>query len=285
MGRRELSVLVAVCTFGVAALAQEGTPAPFEPLLAEGRYREAYEAAERNGTPPGPKELEDLSRALLEQSSRSEDSFTRWFALRAMRTLKDRELAEAGRSLANSEDRYVQVLALEFLANADPSGSRDVFLDKLESPFRSIRLRALRGLERLRDVTTISRLGTVLVSDDDPEIRAFAARTLGAMASRQAIAVLKPGLDDANDLVREESVTALVTLGDETIAEVMRERLAAASPVQRVQAIRLARLVPDPSIVAALAPLLGDDDPEVRTSAAGAILAIGSRISEPSNGR
>lgn len=282
MPRRAILAFALTC-LATATAAEEGGP-PFGQMLAEGRYREAYEAAAHDGAPPDPAMLEQLARTLLEQETRSADNYQRWFAMRAMRGLEDRDLAAAVRPLADSDDRYVQALALEVLTNADPEGSREVFLGKLDSPFRTVRLRALRGLERLRDPATISRLGTVLASDDDPEIRAFAARTLGATGSRQAIPVLRPALDDRNDLVREEAVAALVQLGDETIVDVIGGRLAAAPPLERARAIRLAGLVPDPRILTALAPMLADGDPEVRSFAAGAILSIRHRLVEKNDG-
>jgi HEAT repeat protein len=273
-----LAVALALLGASAVAVAEEGSPPAFERLADEGRYSEAYEAAARNGAPPDAQALERLSRALLRRAVRSEDNYVRWFALRAMRTLEDRDLAAAVRPLADSGDRYLQALALEFLANADPQGSREVFLAALESPFRTVRLRALDGLGRLKDPTLAGRLGTVLVSDDDPEIRAFAARALGSSGSRQAVAAVMPGLDDANDLVREEAVLALVALGDEKIVDIVRERVSGAAPLERVRAIRLARLVADERIVQALGPLLGDGDPEVRAFAAGAILSIRLRL-------
>jgi HEAT repeat protein len=285
MGRRAALSIVLGCVVAGAAFAEQDGTAVVEEMLAEGHFREAYAATGRDGGPPDAQGLDRLSRALLKEATRSDDNYVRWFAMRAMRTLEDRDLAAAARPLADSEDRYVQALALEVLANADPQGSRDVFLAKLESPFRTVRLRALRGLERLKDPATISRLGTVLANDDDPEIRALAARTLGSIGSRLAIAVLKPALDDANELVREETVAALVRLGDETIPAVVIERLAGAAPGDRVGVIHLAGLVPDPRVVAALGPLLGDGDPEVRAFAAGAILSIQHRLSGATGGR
>jgi hypothetical protein len=64
------------------------------------------------------------ARALLASSIESQDSYARWFALRAARTLPRQNFAPQARKVARSGDRYDQSLALDILLGADPAGSR-----------------------------------------------------------------------------------------------------------------------------------------------------------------
>jgi HEAT repeat protein len=247
-----------------------------EHLLSEGHYREAYDAAAPGGQAE-PETLEITARALLRLGMASDDSFLRWFSLRAARGLNDPELVAAARPLVDANDRYVQSLSLEFLAETDLAGNRDTFVRALDSPFRTVRIRALRALEKLRDPTLVTRLGTVLTNDPDADLRAMAARGLGATGSKQAIPILSLALDDSSPVVQEEAVRSLVALGDQRVVRTLKKRLAEAPPKERTKAVRLAALVPDASLIPSLGPLLGDGDPEVRAFTASAILSIRHR--------
>ena len=249
-----------------------------EQLLGEGRYQEAYDAAAPGGQADA-ETLETTARAVLRLGMASDDSFLRWFSLRAARTLNDPELAAAARPLVDANDRYVQSLSLEFLAETDLAGNRDVFVRALDSPFRTVRIRALRALEKLKDPTLVTRLGTVLTGDSDAELRAMAARALGATGSKQAIPVLSLALDDASPVVQEEAVRSLVVLHDQRVVRILKKRLAEAPPKERTKVVRLAALVPDASLIPSLGPLLADGDPEVRAFTASAILSIRRRAS------
>jgi HEAT repeat protein len=253
---------------------QEPTVDPIDALLQAGRFAEAFAAAVPEDERHDPAAVERFARRLLRFSMTSDDNYQRWFSLRAVRALDDAELAVAVLPLVHSGDRYVQSLALEILANSNPAAGREAFLEALDSPFRTVRIRALRGLEKLKDRTVVARLGTVLSADSDPELRALAARVLGETHSAQAIAVLLVGLDDDSVLVQEETVRALVALGYRDLSRVLRERLANGAPKDRIRAVRLIALVPDPGLSDVLAPLLGDGDPELRAYAAAAVVAI-----------
>jgi len=277
-GAASLALLFALV--GVAAVHGEPTTdaARVEQLLSEGHYREAYDTVAPDGQ-ADPEALENAARALLRLGMGSEDSFLRWYSLRAARSLSDPDLVAAARPLVDANDRYVQSLSLEFLAETDLAGHRDVFVRALDSPFRTIRIRAIRALERLKDPTLVTRLGTVLTGDPDAELRAMAARALGATGSKQAIPVLSLALEDESPVVQEESVRALVALGDQRIVRTLKRRIAEAPPKERTKVVRLAALVPDASLIPSLGPLLADGDPEVRAFTASAILSIRRRTS------
>jgi HEAT repeat protein len=256
----------------VAAVSADETPDVTQ-LVESGQYRQAYEATVHSGT-ADPAAVADMARTLLGVSMKSEDSYERWFALQAAQPLKDQQLLDSVRERARAADRYERSLALEILARADPQGSRDELVAGLESPYRVVRIRALKGLIKLNDRTLTERFGTLLQNDPDPDLRALAARALGTTGAPKALPMLHRALDDASGAVQDEAVRAMVALHDPDVSSIMRRRLADNPSERRVQTLRTAGLVPDPDLIAALGPYLGDGDSEVRAFAAAAILSI-----------
>jgi HEAT repeats len=269
----DASVLTALAIGLSAALAVADTAADVNQLIADGHYREAYEAVTRDGA-PDPAAMAQLARTLLGASIKSDDTYQRWFALQAAQPLTDRQVLDSVRTRAQANDRYERSLALEILARADPAGSREELLAGLESPFRAVRLRALDGLVKLKDSSLKERFGAILDSDPDPDLRALAAQALATTGAPEAVPMLHRALDDPSPVVQEEAVRALVVLRDPEVSDVLRRRLADNPAEKRVATLRIVGLVPDPALIAALGPYLGDADPEVRAFAAAAILSI-----------
>jgi HEAT repeat protein len=243
-----------------------------EDLLKAGRYDAAYERA-RKEPGGGSTSLISLARTLLEQALASPDSYQRWFALRAARTLNDAALVPSLRKIAREGDRYEQSLALDALILTDPKQAREEFQQALGSPFRSVRLRGLRGLSGHRDPSLVDSLAKVAASDSDPDLRALAARALGESGAADAKQPLRRALDDPSEVVQEEAVRALSHLADETLAEVLRKRAESAEePETRLRLIRLMGFVREDHVLDTLGPLLADGDAEVRSYAAAAIV-------------
>lgn len=243
-------------------------------LLRDAQYAQALAMAMNDGQ-VDTKRVADVARHLLGVGIGDSDPPTRLFALRAAVRLRDPALLDAARPAAHSPDRYEQALALDLFANTDPHLAREELLAALESPYRAIRLRGLQGLARLRDATLLDRFDKVLSSDPDPDLRMLAVRALFDCGTTSAVPLLHRGLDDAVDAVREESVKALVQLGDQGVQAVVRRRIAEdGAPEQRAFALRLAGHIPDPSLLNDIAPWLADSNPEVRAAAAEAILTI-----------
>lgn len=274
--RRLLALLIGLAGSPVFASDQ----AAINELFAAGRYQEAYQVALQARASGRDGALTEAARALLDSAMKSTDSYHRWFALRAAQTLRDREVAASARRLAASGDRYERSLALEILAKSDPAGSSAELLEALDSPFRSVRLRALQGLAKLADRGLAERFAAVLRDDPDPDLRALAARALADSGAASAAPALHEALGDPVVVVQEEAVRALVTVGDDRLPDVLRRQLEEAPPEQRVRVLRLAALVPEPSLLDAVAPLLADGDPEVRAFAAAALLSIAERSAE-----
>jgi HEAT repeat protein len=264
-----------------APVSAEDEPVSREVLLAEGRYAEAYETALRGNGSDEIAKVSGAALSLLGVSMESQDSYVRWYALRAAQPLSEPALAEHAKRAFRTGDRYDHSLALEVLVHVDAAGGRDVFLEALASPHRSVRLRALKGLTKLRDPSLADRFTEILSKDLDPDLRAFAVQALAQSGSPQAPAALYGGLDDPIPAVREEAVRALVSLRTPGLSAILRQRLAAAPSEERVRALRLVGLSADRELLRDLGPYLADADPEVRAYAAGAILAIDERAGKP----
>jgi HEAT repeat protein len=266
---------------GALVLAAAGWPAAgaaqgerIATLLQDGRVGEAYAAAVPDPATASPERLAEVARIFLGAALTGHDSYQRWFALRALRAQPDADLAPLIVPLAASEDRYVQSLALEFLAGQNPAAHREVFIAALRSPHHTIRLRGLRGLATIRDASAVEPVIGVLRGDADPELRALAARRLGESGAPAAVPALEAALDDGAEMVQIEAVRALVALRAATVAQRLRRKLAAAAPGDRARLLRQIALVRDPTLAAAVAPYLADENPEVRALAGGAVLAV-----------
>jgi HEAT repeat protein len=242
-------------------------------LIEAGDYRGAYEQSLESDR-ADTERLAATARALLGVTIQSNDAYLRSLALRASASLKEPALAEGARSAAHSADRYEQSLAIEILGNTDPAGSREQLLEALQSPFRGVRLRALRALAKLKDPRLADRIGDVLTADPDPDLRALAARALAETGAPAATLLLHQALDDQVAAVQEQIVLALVTVHDRELVNLIRRRLANDPAEKVVQNLRLAALIPDPSLVPDLGPFLANAEPEVRALAAAAILSI-----------
>ncbi|MDX2169314.1 MAG: HEAT repeat domain-containing protein [Deltaproteobacteria bacterium] len=274
------ALIAAALLFAGVAAGDDGGPPPAEPgpdaiaLVRDGRFADAYQRlveAEQGGDPAA---VAALARALLARAIASEDSFERWAGMRAARTLHDPSFVAPARTQLRSGSRYEEALALEILAQSDPIGSRDEFIAALDSPFRTVRVRALRALAPRADAALVPRLLVLAGEDRDPDLRVLAIRTLRAWQATGAVPTLRHAVDDPAPSVQQEAVLALVALGDRSAVGIVRRRLKTARSDERVVALRLAALIPRRELLPAVAPMLGDPDPEVRAAAARAVLLV-----------
>jgi HEAT repeat protein len=174
---------------------------------------------------------------------------------------------------AGSHDRYERTMALD-ASSPGPDRGRAVLLEALESQYRGHRLRALHALEEMRDPALAEAFTRRLRTDSDEDLRALAARALSRTGAPSAAATLQAALQDSSPMVRAEAVRGLVRLGSAAVTPLVEQRLATARPERLVEEIRLAGLVPDPALAVRLARYLEDAEPQVKMSAAAAILAI-----------
>lgn len=275
--RVQLTSVVATALAAAALAAAE--PAPLPPadlaLAAEGRYAEAYAALTTRGAERDAAALQALARATLVRDMDSADVFERWAALRAARAVPDPAFAGPALRQLDGDGRYEQALALEILAASAPDASRGAFLTALDSPHRTIRLRALRALHDAAERSElVPRVAALATDDADPDVRVVAVRTLRDWHAIAALAQVRQAVTDRSPAVAREAVLTLVSFGDPTLSGLVRQRLAEVPPEQRAHVLRLAGLVPAHSLLPAIGPFLSDTDPEVRTTAAAAVLGI-----------
>ena len=183
-------------------------------------------------------------------------------------------LAGAARRSAASADRVEKALALECLARVDAAASRPLFVEALGSPYRSVRIRALRALVEMRDPGLAPTFVRVLESDPDPDLRAIAAGGLALPGAAEGRAALRKALESESPVIQRAAVRALVASGDLGFGKALLSRAMSAVGAERHRLFGLVSLVPDPELVQALAAHFEDADLETRTAAALAALAI-----------
>ncbi len=214
---------------------------------------------------------DQLAVEVLRDAMAGGNDHLRLFAIERSTTLKTPGLLAEVRALASSPDRVVRSHALDFLAANDLQGSREIFLSAVQVPFRSVRLRALKALLSLYDPALVPRFVKVLHSDPDPDIRALAARGLGALGTRggeDAGPALRQALDDPHPSVQEGAVDGLVAIGEVGVGLDLLDRVRKAPPGEAERLLRLVGRVPDRALVPRLGKLLQAGEPTVRIAAA-----------------
>lgn len=239
-------------------------------LVEEERVSEAVELALDD---PSGALLAELAREVLLKDIEQPDRVHRAPALAAARGLQDADLVAAAAAVWGSASRWERILVLDVLA-VDAGAHVEIFLEALDSPHRPQRIRALMALAEVEDARWAPRLSEVVRHDDDPDVRALAARALGRLAADPAIRdTLRAAIDDSSPAVWEEAATTLFSLADTGVAAALAERLAQRrEPIEKW--LRLAGDSGQPSLLPALAPFLADPKPEVRAHAAAAVLAL-----------
>ena len=216
----------------------------------------------------------ERAESALREAVSSADEGVRLFALERAAATSAPGLEAGARHAAASSDRVERCLALELLTRIDVAGNREVFVDALGSPFRSVRLRALKALETLSDKSLSPRLIEVLEHDPDPDLQALAARSLGNIGALDAREALHRAVTTGHPVVQTAATRALVAIGDLGVGRLLLERARVAGGSERRRLFGLVALVPDADLVPSLTALLEDPDREVRVAAAAAILNI-----------
>ena len=263
-----LSVFVAVSVFCVAeATAQAGaSQQPDE--------RDGSAAVAENPLGESIWTAVAAARRHLEPALASTETHIRSDALREARTLHEPWIAEIVLPLCDAPDLIERNIALEAVASSNPEKGREVFLYALTSGERTVRLRGLLGLEKLGDPSTIPEVVTIMFEDPDPDLRAVAARTLGAVESAHASVSLYEALQSEFPPVREQAALSLLEIGDDELGEYLLTRLRNNENPGEVNLLRMLALIPDPSLVPLIQPYLNNGSTKVRTSAAAAIFEI-----------
>ena len=218
--------------------------------------------------------VEAAARHQLEVDLTSSDHTDRWAALRAISSLKAPWLAEIVLPLCQAPDLGERVIALKVVANTNPRLGKGEFVDALNSHERAIRLRGLLGLAALGDWDTASDVVKILEDDPDPDLRAMAAKTLGAIGDERAAFALHDAIEDPVPAVGEQAVLALVAMDDPEVGEVLEGILDDDEGPGVVPLLRMMALVPDPDLIEILTPYLENGNAEIRAYATAAILSV-----------
>ncbi|MGD8377877.1 MAG: VWA domain-containing protein [Acidobacteriota bacterium] len=136
-----------------------------------------------------------------------------------------------------------------------------------------VRAEAARALGYLEDDQAVKLLRSAL-KDDDPEVRAHAARGLGLRQDRKAIPALVKVLDDDSPAARTAAFDALVGIGQPATRELLA-RLPRTEGATTVLYAMLLGEVGDDRALEPLAELLGSSRPEERLAAADALGELG----------
>jgi HEAT repeat protein/cyclophilin family peptidyl-prolyl cis-trans isomerase len=124
------------------------------------------------------------------------------------------------------------------------------------------------ALQRIEDPRTLPAL-TALAKDPNPYTRAFAAKGLGALKNRSAVATLLPMVTSADRSVAVEAIRSLGRLGDPTAAPALLKIVQApkTDPALRVEAVAALGGVGGEGVSDTLLDTLADPSPPVRSAA------------------
>lgn len=236
------------------------------------------------GTPLAAQEAPGVrAEQLLRDTIQDGEHGAKMLALERATSLRLPSLLDAARVAAASPDRVARSYALEILAALDAEGSRGRFVEALSAPHRSVRLRGLRALIALRDPTLVTHLVRMMIEDPDPDLRALAARTAGALSGEEVHAALRRALDDSHPVVQSAAVEALVVWGDLEVGHELLDRSEKATVfAETIRLVGLAGRVPDPRLVPRLAEKMNSAEPVLRVAAAASLLEVLTRTSVPS---
>ena len=187
----------------------EGSTEDFARVLREDDSptirRFAAKALTRYGSDEG---VEALVEALAD-----EDVVVRRTAATGLNYVDSREASEAlARTITSDDDYRVRMAAMKSLARLDGEAYQDVFRGAMEDNEAQVRMEAVKILYRLEGVDRLELLSGVLIEDEDPKVRTFAARALGQTRDIQAVDALSEAMNDESPEVRKAAAQALQAL-------------------------------------------------------------------------
>lgn len=220
----------------------------------------------------------ERATGILAEAMGTEAEGPRLQALELAARLSCPGLETAARRAATSNDRVVRSWALELLARIDVARNQAVFVDAMSSPYRTVRVRAVQALASVKDPAVTGHLITMLEKDPDPDLKALAAKGLGAVGGQDARSALRRALDDQHPVVQRAAVLGLVASGDLEVGFDLLRRAGKADPQEASRVLGLVGEVPNRELIPALAELLTHGEAAVRIAAAAAILRIDEHI-------
>jgi HEAT repeat protein len=176
-----------------------------------------------------------------------------------------------------STDVSVRRRATEELARLREPRSTPALIVAMSDQDPGVRAGAARALGLLRVPDGVKELTRVLREDPEPQVRQSAAVALGFIGDGSAGGPLAAALSDGDAATRLAAVQALSTLRSPAGVPALTESLKSPSqPLRRAAALALGE-IGDASAAPALRPLLKDADPAVQGAAAQALGRLGDK--------
>jgi HEAT repeat protein len=171
-------------------------------------------------------------------------------------------------------DRSRRQAAGRALWKIDPDLPRQIE-EKLASPDRGVRLRALSMIEELNHGNAFEQTLTRLTQDPDRYVASAATKALGTAGSEQAAASLQQVLDHPDSRVRANAVEALDQLNSNRHLQQLAAMASDEDNRPRANAIKSLMDMETGKAMAALTHMLADDRTEHRNSALWLVETIG----------
>lgn len=180
--------------------------------------------------------------------------------------------------LADEDESVVQKAILALRKIQDPQSTRPL-LQLLQHPSHRVRQKAAESLGAIGDAVVAEQLEPLLKHDRSEEVRAAAAKALGAIRDPGSVDALLNAVHDLMS-VRTKAVAALGEIGDEAAVPMLLTLLR--DPIEEMRyhaALALAEINSEAS-VAPIKDLLGDRSAMVRRGAAKALEKLGEGDAE-----
>ncbi|MBI2215956.1 MAG: HEAT repeat domain-containing protein [Candidatus Rokubacteria bacterium] len=181
-------------------------------------------------------------------------------------------------SIVRSGSEYVQrSRAAEALADLSDPRARESLVNALQADREpAVRAAAASALAALRDATALEPLVTALEIDQSDAVRSNAANALAALGNSAALAALLAALErDQSADVRSSTARALGAIGDRGALEPLFRALHDPEPSVRAAAAEAGGRLGESRAAEHIRTLFwGDASPSVRSSAAGALVAL-----------
>ena len=116
------------------------------------------------------------------------------------------------RTIESDKDYRVRMEALKSLAKYSAESNQDAFKKALYDEHPEVRIQAMKVLYGIDDMDVIEVLSELLLEDEDPKVRTFAAKALGNTRNIRAVDALSIAIDDESPEVRKAAAQALQVL-------------------------------------------------------------------------